>query len=277
MLRHGPAPEPRMSDHDVDGLPPQIEALLEDVFFRQAHWHSAYEVAVQRLAQAIKLGALKSGARLPPERELVERLGVSRTTLREGIRALQQQGYLKTSRGRSGGTFIVQRQVRQPTRTGTQRIAKEMANLIPGLLDMRAAVEPKAAELAARRADDQAIENLRWLAERSLRVPPSELRQADSTLHIAIAHTARSDRILDVVLEEQMRLHELLAYLSLAPGLRGEQDHSVVQHHRVVDAIAERDPEASYRAMRDHIEATNSILSEVLKSNFRPQKPTSAR
>lgn len=266
-----------MSDQDLDDLPPQIEALLEDVFFRQAHWHSAYEVAVQRLAQAIKLGALKSGARLPPERELVERLGVSRTTLREGIRALQQQGYLKTSRGRSGGTFIVQRQIRQPTRTDTQRIAKEMANLIPGLLDMRAAVEPKAAELAALRADDQAIENLRWLAERSLRVPPSELRQADSTLHIAIAHTARSDRILDLVLEEQMRLHELLAYLSLAPGLRDEQDHSVVQHHRVVDAIAERDPEASYRAMRDHIEATNSILSEVLKSNFRPQKPTAAR
>jgi GntR family transcriptional repressor for pyruvate dehydrogenase complex len=277
MLRYGPAAEPNVSDHDLDGLPPQIEALLEDVFFRQAHWHSAYEVAVQRLAQAIKLGALKSGARLPPERELVERLGVSRTTLREGIRALQQQGYLKTSRGRSGGTFIVHRQVRQPTRTDMQRIAKEMGTLIPGLLDMRAAVEPKAAELAALRADDQAIENLRWLADRALRVTPSELRQADSTLHIAIAHTARSDRILDLVLEEQMRLHELLAFLSLAPGLRDEQDHSVVQHHRVVDAIAERDPEASYRAMRDHIEATNSIMSEVLKSNFRSKKPTSAR
>ena len=56
----------RMIDPHKDDLPPAIEALFEDVFFRKAHWHSAYEVAVQRLAQAIKLGALKSGARLPP-------------------------------------------------------------------------------------------------------------------------------------------------------------------------------------------------------------------
>lgn len=254
-----------MNDRDDEVLPPQIEALLDDVFFRQAHWHSAYEVVVQRLAQAIKLGALKSGARLPPERELVERLGVSRTTLREGIRALQQQGYLKTSRGRSGGTFIVQRRIRQPTLTDIQRIAKEMRPLIPEYLDVRAAVEPKAAELAAVRASDEAIENLRWLADRAERVPTSELRQADSTLHISIAHTARSARLLDLVLEEQMRLHEILAYLSAAPGLRGEQDRSEVQHKRIVEAIAERDPEASYRAMRDHIDATNAILSEVLK------------
>src|ERR671939_148522 len=95
-----------MAAPDDGGLPPQIAALLEDVFFRRAHWHSAYEVTVMRLAQAIKLGALKPGARLPAERELVERLGVSRTTLREGIKALQQEGYLHTSRGRAGGNFI---------------------------------------------------------------------------------------------------------------------------------------------------------------------------
>jgi DNA-binding transcriptional MocR family regulator len=83
-----------MNDRDGEVLPPHVDSLLEDVFFRKAHWHSAYEVAVQRLAQAIKLGALKSGARLPPERELVERLGVSRTTPAR-IRALQQQGYLR--------------------------------------------------------------------------------------------------------------------------------------------------------------------------------------
>jgi len=261
-----------MNDREGDVLPPQVETLLEDVFFRQAHWHSAYEVAVQRLAQAIKLGALKSGARLPPERELVERLGVSRTTLREGIRALQQQGYLKTNRGRSGGTFIVRRKIRQPTRTDILLIAEEMGGLVPEWLDMRAAVEPKAAEFAALRATDEAIENLRWLAGRAERVPLAERRQADSTLHIAIAHTARSARLLDLVLEEQMRLHELLAYLSASPGFRGEQDHSEVQHQRIVNAIADRDPESSHRAMRDHIEATNTLLSEVLKLDLRPQR-----
>jgi DNA-binding FadR family transcriptional regulator len=233
-------------------------------------------VAVQRLAQAIKLGALRSGARLPPERELVERLGVSRTTLREGIRALQQQGYLKTSRGRSGGTFIVQRRIRQPTRTDIKRIAKEMGDLIPQLLDMRAAVEPTAAELAARRASDESISNLRWLAARAESLSVPELRQADSTLHIAIAHAARSDRLLDLVLEEQMRLHELLAYVSSTPALRIEHDPSEVQHNRVVEAIADRDPEAAYRAMREHIDGTNAILSEILNLDLQQDETAAA-
>jgi DNA-binding FadR family transcriptional regulator len=253
-----------MIDQGRNDLPPPITALLEDVFFRKAHWHSAYEVAVQRLAQAIKLGALKTGTRLPPERELVERLGVSRTTLREGLRALQEQGYLKTSRGRSGGTFTVQRDIRQPTKADIRRLAKEMRPVIPGLLDMRAAIEPKAAELATVRATDGAIDNLQWLVERAKRVPQTELRQADSTLHIAIAHAAQSDRLLDLVLEEQMRLHEFLAYLSIARGFGEAQHYSAHQHGEIVDAIALRDPHLAYHAMRDHIEATNNLLSDLL-------------
>jgi DNA-binding FadR family transcriptional regulator len=254
-----------MTDEDMDALPPQIEALLEDVFFHKAHWHSAYEVAVQRLAQAIKLGALKPGARLPPERALVERLGVSRTTLREGIRALQQQGYLTTSRGRAGGTFIAERNDRQLTKVDLQRIVNKMDRSLPDLLDMRAAVEPKAAELAALRASDEAIGNLRWLVEHAKRVPRSELRQADSTLHIAIVHTARSDQLLDLVLEEQMRLHDLLQYLPTAASLGNRRVHSAVQHDRIVEAIADRDPQASYEAMRDHIEATADTLTDLFK------------
>jgi DNA-binding FadR family transcriptional regulator len=247
-----------------NGLPPQIESLLEDVFFREAHWHSAYEVAVQRLAQAIKLGLLKPGARLPPERELVERLGVSRTTLREGIRALQQGGYLTTSRGRSGGTFIAERKDRLPTKTDIQRLANQMNRSLTDLLDMRAAVEPKAAELAALRATDKAIENLRWLVERATQVPRAELRQTDSTLHIAIAHTAQSDQLLDLVLEEQMRLHDLLQYLPTAPALRTARGNSATQHGLIVETIADRDPEGAFRAMRDHIQATNDLLIDHL-------------
>src|SRR5919106_6817692 len=167
LYPHRDRSDEAMSDEARDGLPPRIEALLEDVFFRQAHWHSAYEVAVQRLAQAIKLGALSVGARLPPERELVERLGVSRTTLREAVRALQQQGYLKTSRGRLGGTFVASRQIRRLSRAEVSRITREMGDSLGELIDLRASVEPAAAELAAGRATGEQVEVLRWLLERS--------------------------------------------------------------------------------------------------------------
>lgn len=254
-----------MAEPEEDSLPPQIGALLEDVFFRRAHWHSAYEVSVLRLAQAIKLGALKPGARLPPERVLVERLGVSRTTLREGIKALQHEGYLHTSRGRAGGIFIADASVQRSTKADVQRIAAEMGRNLPDLLDMRAAVEPKTAELAALRASDEAIANLKWLADRGRRAQRSDLRRADSTLHIAIAHSARSERLLDFVLEEQMRLHDLLGYLPIARDLHHEQDGSQHQHGLIVEAIAARAPDKAYQAMRDHVEGTNRLLNEHFK------------
>lgn len=253
----------RVSVHD--GLPPHVVAVLDDVFFRRAHWHSAYEVGVQRLAQAIKLGALSVGAQLPPERELVERLGVSRTTLREAIRALQQQGYLKTSRGRSGGTFVASRQIRQLSRAEVVKIARDLGPTLRDLLDMRGAVEPYAAELAAERASDEQIQVLRWLLERSRSATVPEIRQTDSTLHIAMAHAASSDLILDLVLEEQMRLHEILAILPLIANDGDRVRRSTREHAGVVEAIAARDPAAARRAMEEHVEATRHDILALLK------------
>jgi DNA-binding FadR family transcriptional regulator len=253
-----------MANEATAELPAEVEAVLDDIFFRPAHWHSAYEVAVQRLAQAIKLGALGVGARLPPERELVERLSVSRTTLREAIRALQEQGYLKSSRGRAGGTFVASRQLRQPTKADIQRLAAELGSTLTDLMDLREAAEPKAAELAAVRATDAEIRSLTWLLAQSKSAPTSELRQTDSTLHIAIAHAAHSDLLLDDVLEEQMRLHDLLAYLPIAPPLRLAARRSTHGHAHVVEAIADRDPEGAREAMDRHIRATHDLIRGLL-------------
>src|SRR5258705_6994841 len=68
---------------------------------------NAFEITVARLAQAIKLGLVAEGDRLPAERDLAERLQVSRVTLREAIRALREAGYLESRRGRTGGTFVL--------------------------------------------------------------------------------------------------------------------------------------------------------------------------
>jgi DNA-binding FadR family transcriptional regulator len=243
-----------------DAMPPEVAAVLDDIFFRHAHWHSAYEVGVQRLAQAIKLGALSVDAQLPPERVLVERLGVSRTTLREAMRALQQQGYLKTSRGRSGGTFVASRQIRQLRRAEVTQIIREMGGTLRDLLDLRASVEPTAAELAATRATDEQIKVLIWLVERSQAATVPELRQTDSTLHIAIAHAASSDLILDLVLEEQMRLHDILAYLPFAREHGDPVMRSTGQHREVVEAIARKDARAARQVMEKHIAATSEII-----------------
>ncbi|MBF2026991.1 MAG: winged helix-turn-helix transcriptional regulator [Oscillatoriales cyanobacterium C42_A2020_001] len=72
---------------------------------------NAYEMTVERLSAAIKMGLYRRGQQLPAERELAEIMGVSRTTLREAIRVLVEQGFLTVKRGRNGGTFVAEGQI----------------------------------------------------------------------------------------------------------------------------------------------------------------------
>src|SRR5437763_13536030 len=74
--------------------------------FEPVHALSTFEETVERLGTAIRLGLLGAGERLPPERELSDLLGISRSTLRQAITTLVQSGHLISLRGRSGGTFV---------------------------------------------------------------------------------------------------------------------------------------------------------------------------
>src|SRR5919198_4036433 len=69
---------------------------------------TTFEETVERLGNAIKLGLLPSGTRLPPERELAGQLGISRSTLRLALTTLVQSGHLTSVRGRTGGTFVAE-------------------------------------------------------------------------------------------------------------------------------------------------------------------------
>src|SRR4026207_1121288 len=80
-----------------------VEAVFEPV---QAP--TTFEETVERPGSAIRLGLLSPGHQLPPERELADQLGISRSTLRQAITTLVQSGHLKSVRGRGGGTFVVQ-------------------------------------------------------------------------------------------------------------------------------------------------------------------------
>lgn len=256
---------------------PAADDIVASVFFRPVRWQSAFEETVERLAQAIKLGAVEVGDQLPSERELVAKLQISRTTLREAIRALQQEGILRTRRGRSGGTFVASDGAEMLSKTEARRLVGQMGPSLFDLIDVRAAVEPKAAELAAHRADPHAILRLQALLERGQKAPVAELRRSDSLLHIAIAQMAFSDLLMDSVLKVQTRLHDLLAFLAVVPTPQVAARHESRQHVKIVEAIARRDAAGAREAMAKHVEATEELLGDVLKIPAARERRTSVQ
>ncbi|KIX61820.1 GntR family transcriptional regulator, partial [Streptomyces sp. MBRL 10] len=77
-----------------------------DPVLRQVRAGNGFEEALEQILQVVRLGLVPGGERLPPERELAERMGISRVTLREVLKVLQDQGLVEARRGRYGGTFV---------------------------------------------------------------------------------------------------------------------------------------------------------------------------
>ncbi len=115
---------------------------------------NAFEETVERMLTVIKLGMVAPGHRFPPERELAGLFGVSRLTLREAIRALQQAGYVESRRGRFGGTFVTY-EPPAPDPGEVRRIALQDTGKLTDALTFRLVVETGAAEVLAQSGGDR--------------------------------------------------------------------------------------------------------------------------
>ncbi len=136
-------------------------SLAVDVVLRPIRTGNTFEETVERLLHAIKLGVFTEGERMPPERDLAARLGMSRATLRDAIRVLEQFGYIESRRGRTGGTFVTyQATPGTSAPDGAEEIVRSLRQRgsdLDDALTLRAVLEVGAAEAAARRelSDDE--------------------------------------------------------------------------------------------------------------------------
>jgi len=233
----------------------------DDAVFRPVRAGNPFEETVERLLQAIKLGVVVPGDRLPPERELAVRLNVSRVTLREAIHALTEAGYVESRRGRYGGTFVNE-QLPKPRRTPSKRLARDLAAGLDDALTPRFLLETGAAEAAASRpltaAERDHLE--RCLADTSA-ASLADYRRLDSRLHLAIAEVTGSPSLISATADARMRLNELLDAI---PLLERNIQHSNEQHKAIVEAILARDPAAARRAMQEHLAGTGALLRAFL-------------
>src|SRR5215467_2027438 len=133
-------------------------ALAREVVFSPVADGAVVEQTVRRLGEAIGLGLIEVGERLPPEAELSTRLAIAPMTLREALRILREAGYLETRRGRGGGTFVRRSLPQQPTREARRNLASLTVEELSDLMDFRVAVSGAAVALAAERRSDSELE-----------------------------------------------------------------------------------------------------------------------
>ena len=215
---------------------------------------SLVEGVCQQLAELIRGGAASEERWLPAERSLAEKLGVSRTVVREATKRLEQQGLLEIQHG--NGIKVVDK-LHRPLNDSLSLLLPDVAERLQQLNETRLAIEPDAAAFAAQRASKEQLQTLRRVQCQLEKAPDNAAAiEADIAAHHAIAD-ASGNLIYRLILDS-------LAELSIASRLRtigriGK--HTAVEHHaRILDAIERRDPPAAREAMHEHILAAGQDM-----------------
>ncbi len=230
---------------------------------------TTFEETVERLGNAIKLGLLSAGTRLPPERELATQLGISRSTLRQAIVTLVQSGHLTSLRGRAGGTFVAET---PPLATPSTRRPKP--DDMRAVLDYRVAIEVGAAILACERARPRDLDRMRSCVERMREVAKFDTyRRADIRFHIAVAEASGSPRMVAAMTEVQGDMSELI---SLIPHPEEVLARSNAQHERLVRCLERSDTTRAVKCIRDHLAGTEHILFGLMPASERPRRNSRA-
>jgi GntR family transcriptional repressor for pyruvate dehydrogenase complex len=207
---------------------------------------------VQQIKAAIFDGHLRPGDRLPTERELSERFGVSRATVRDAIRVLESGGLIHVRVGAGGGPFVAQPTIHRLADTLNNHLRLQGVS-IRELAELRLATETEAAALAAQRATAQDLDRL----EAVLRAAEQRAGTARSVatsldFHLLLAEAAHSGALLAVLSAVRELLRE--AFETLHTRLPDMAEVALRVHRELYQALASRDAERARALMRAHLE-----------------------
>ena len=216
------------------------------------------EKIISKIFDALISGELKPGDRLPPERNLAEQFGVSRTVIRDAVKMLSGRGILQVKRG--AGIFVATSEESMIGRLGelTDALPLQGAGL-RDLFEVRKVLEVKAAEYAAQRRSAHHVERLRSVVEDAcLHTEDLDvLNERDAQFHVAIAEASQNLVLVRVMLT-LLDLLETSRRETLS--IPGRAKLSLKNHERIVEAIQAKKPEEARQAMLDHLTSVEAAL-----------------
>jgi len=212
-----------------------------------------YEQIIKQIQDQILQGSLRPGDQLPSERELADRFGVSRTAVREAVKALQEKGLVEIQVGK--GTFITDGV------DGMSQVMRDSLNWIVeigsknGMFDLvqiREVLEPGIAEIAAQKATAKEIEAM----QHAVQVMDSSMNdadlfvEADLEFHMALARATQNlllivllDPIVDLLREQRKQIFQVEG------GPQRGQRH----HKKILEMVMAQDGAAARKAMIEHL------------------------
>lgn len=227
---------------------------VRDAVFEPIDTPTAVDEVARRIRQAIVLGVLRDGDRLPAETELAKRIGVGVMTVRAALSELRADGLLETHRGRLGGSFVA-----SSDKAFTSGVSATDPQTFRNLAEMLGGLEAHAALLAAERATDEEIDILADLTdELGLPHKASEIGVLNNRFHLTIA-AASGNRLL--VSEISQRRAELYAAAFAVASVRlPVDDDGAAAHLEIVSALRSRDGVAAADAMWRHHATTMDVV-----------------
>ncbi len=233
--------------------------------------HALPDLVSRQIEAMILDGRLKAGGRLPSERNLMEKLRVSRNTLREALKALRTRGVIESRRG--SGHYVCnfremtpQLQAYEPG-SPLQQLLQNHPQTLESLLEVRRLLEGEAAYLAAQRATDDDLKALKVVFESLVDEQPQEdsasaHAERDMRFHHAVYAAAHNPILLLALNSIRDLMMSFVFNTSDRLYFQGNTKSQLrTQHRRIYRAIEQRDPAAARRAARAHIDAVAESLN----------------
>lgn len=240
--------------------------------FHKAKQSRIFQDVVQQIQEAIISGRLSAGEHLPGERELKERFKVSRGTLREALRVVEQKGLIEIRTGVNGGPVVKAASI-EPMVESLAFLIRQKKVSLQDLAGFRIGLEGNCSAIAAERATPGDVEKLKALLSRALedfRKGPDyyeSVFRIDEQIHLAIAEATHNVLYVSVVETIFQNIHTYFA--SFVPMEESVLRENLSDIAGLVAAIEARNPEKSRQVAQEHVRRFFEHMQQGVQAIYR--------